>query len=268
MPAKIALVFDSTGGFNQCAGIYIQILAAVEITQETDTPEQIAEEVFKRQVARPFPVDFDTGVCDKFQFNCIRDVRCVIHHVVKPKYQPIICEHLGFCGVNRLGLMVAISRKAFDFFELTLPAFASDPDTPFAYLVERKHHPRQQVDCLSDENHITGKGIAGCVFEFSGAWRLQDERVRCEGLSTEHRAVVWYWGFKAFGVDAPVWELTLFFALLLTADTRNVPQDVSESAAEDVAFVVWHLQRFLDGIGESVACESEVLEHAKIRFLL
>ena len=38
-------------------------------------------------------------------------------------------------------------------------------------------------------------------------------------------------------------------------------QDVSESAAEDVAFVGGHLQRFLDGIGEAVAREAEVLEH-------
>ena len=85
--------------------------------------------------------------------------------------------------------------------------------------------------------------------------------MRCEGLSTEHRAVVGDWGFKAFGVDASVLELALLFALLLTADTRDVPQDVSEPAAEDVAFVVWHLQRFLDGVGEAVLCEVEVLKH-------
>ena len=34
--------------------------------------------------------------------------------------------------------------------------------------------------------------------------------------------------------------------------------------AENVVFVLWYLQRFLDGIGESVACKSEVLEpHGK-----
>ena len=85
--------------------------------------------------------------------------------------------------------------------------------------------------------------------------------MRCERLSTEHRAVVWYWRFKAFGVDTSVWKLTLLLALLLTAGTRNIPQDVSESAAEDVAFVGRHPQRFLDGVCEAVAREAEVLEH-------
>ena len=30
---------------------------------------------------------------------------------------------------------------------------------------------------------------------------------------------------------------------------------------EDVTFVGWHLQGFLDGVGEAVAREAEVLEH-------
>ena len=86
--------------------------------------------------------------------------------------------------------------------------------------------------------------------------------MRCEGLAAEERAVVWYRCFKALGVNAPVWELTLFCARFFRlADASDVAQDVSESAAEDVAFVVWHLQRFLDSIGEAVACEAEVLEH-------
>lgn len=85
--------------------------------------------------------------------------------------------------------------------------------------------------------------------------------MRCERLSTEHRAIVRDRRFKAFGVDASVWKLTPFFALLFTADAGDVAKDVSESAAEDVAFVVRHLQRFLDGVGEAVACEAEVLEH-------
>ena len=83
--------------------------------------------------------------------------------------------------------------------------------------------------------------------------------MRCEGLPAEHGTVVGDWGFKASGVDTPVWELTLLLTLLFTADTRNIPQDITESAAEDVAFVGWHLQRFLDGVGEAVLCESEVL---------
>ena len=32
-------------------------------------------------------------------------------------------------------------------------------------------------------------------------------------------------------------------------------------AAENVAFVSWHLQRFLDGVCEAVTCESEILKH-------
>ena len=42
-------------------------------------------------------------------------------------------------------------------------------------------------------------------------------------------------------------------------------EDVSEPAAEDVAFIGGHLQRFLDGVGEAVACEAEVLEHYRNR---
>ena len=234
----------------------------MEITQETDTPEQVAEEVFKRQIARPFPVDFDTGVCDKFQFNRIRDMsaRLASHRQVQESVHRLLASRFLRCKSSDWR-MATVSGKAFYFFELTLPALTSESDASFAYLVERKHHPRQQVDCLADENHITGEGIVGCVFEFSGAWRLEDERVRCEGLSAEHRTVVGDWGFKAFGVDASVWELALLFAhdCCSLADTRDVPQDVSESAAEDVAFVVWHLQRFLDGVCEAVLCEAEVL---------
>ena len=51
------------------------------------------------------------------------------------------------------------------------------------------------------------------------------------------------------------------FALFFTADAGDVSEEVSESAAEDVAFVCWHPQRFLSGVCESVAGEAEVLEH-------
>ena len=86
----------------------------------------------------------------------------------------------------------------------------------------------------------------------------------CEGLSSEDRAVVWDWGFKAFGVDALVWERTLCFAFCFASDAGDVAEEISESAAEDVALVAWHLQGFFDGIGEAVACETEVLEHGGI----
>ena len=86
--------------------------------------------------------------------------------------------------------------------------------------------------------------------------------MRCEGLAAEHRAVVWDGCFKAFGVDAAVGGLTLFLTrCLCPADAGDVSEDVSESAAEDVAFVGWHLERLLDGIGEAVARKAEVLEH-------
>ena len=80
-------------------------------------------------------------------------------------------------------------------------------------------------------------------------------------LTAEDNAILWHGGFKAFGVDASFWGLTPFFTLLFTADTGDIAQDVSESAAEGVAFVLWHLQRFSGGVGESVACEAEILEH-------
>ena len=86
--------------------------------------------------------------------------------------------------------------------------------------------------------------------------------MRCERLAAEHRTVGWDGCFKAFGVDAPIRELTLLLArVLCAADAGDVAEDVSESAAEDVAFVGWHLQRFLDGVGEAVACEAEIFEH-------
>ncbi len=44
-------------------------------------------------------------------------------------------------------------------------------------------------------------------------------------------------------------------------ETGDASQDISQSTTEDVALVSGHLQRLLDGVGESVAGESEVLEH-------
>ena len=118
------------------------------------------------------------------------------------------------------------------------------------------------MDRLADENHLTSEGIAGGVVLFWGAWRFKDKRVRCERLTAEHRAVGWDWGFKAFRVDTPVGEFALFLTrFLCPADAGDVAEDVSEPTAEDVAFVAWHLQRFLGGVGEAVAREAEVLEH-------
>lgn len=61
--------------------------------------------------------------------------------------------------------------------------------------------------------------------------------MRCKRLSSEDRAIVGDWRFKAFGVNAFIGDLAMLFALLFTADTRDVPQEVPESATEDVAFV-------------------------------
>lgn len=86
--------------------------------------------------------------------------------------------------------------------------------------------------------------------------------MRSERLTAEHRTVVWHWRFKTFGIDAPLWELTLFRTRFFRiADAGDVAEQVSEPAAEDVAFIFWHLQRFLDGVCEAVLCEAEVLEH-------
>ena len=93
--------------------------------------------------------------------------------------------------------------------------------------------------------------------------------MRCERLAAEHRTVGWHRCFKAFGVDAAVGGLTLFLArVLCAADAGDVAEDISEPAAEDVAFVGRHLQRFLGGVGKAVLRESEVLEHSGIRLLL
>ena len=118
------------------------------------------------------------------------------------------------------------------------------------------------MDRVPDEDHLTSEGIAWGVVLFRGAWRFEDKRVRCERLAAEHRTVVWNGCFKALGVDAAVGELTFFLARFFrVVNTSDIAEDVSEPAAEDVAFVGRHPQRFLDGVGEAVACEAEVLEH-------
>ena len=59
----------------------------------------------------------------------------------------------------------------------------------------------------------------------------------------------------------------MVLTLLLGPNAGGLPEDVPESAAEDVAFVGGHLERFLDGIGEAVAREAEVLEHGQLNNL-
>ena len=74
-------------------------------------------------------------------------------------------------------------------------------------------------------------------------------------------------GFKAFGVDTSIGKLALRLAVFRATDTCNVAQYIAEPAPEDVAFVLWHPQRFLDSVGEAIACESEVFEHEQWIFI-
>ena len=85
--------------------------------------------------------------------------------------------------------------------------------------------------------------------------------MRGKRLASEDGAIVGNGGFKAFGVDALPRKPTLVVAFPSIADARNFSQEVSEPAAEDVAFVSGHLQRFLDGVGEAVVGETKVGEH-------
>ena len=85
--------------------------------------------------------------------------------------------------------------------------------------------------------------------------------MRRKGLTAEHRALSRDGCFKTFRIDASLWEFTMLFTLLFTPDTGNIAQDVSEPAAEDIAFIAGHLQWFLDGIRETVACKSKFLKH-------
>lgn len=159
-------------------------------------------------------------------------------------------------------------RKAFYLLKVALAAFVPEPDAPFPHLVEGEHYPRQQVYRLADEDEIAGEGIPRRIVAFPGAGRFKDKRVRGKRLTSEDRAIVGDGGFKAFGVDALPRKPTLVVAFPLIADARDFSQQVSEPAAEDVAFVSGHLQRFLNGVSEAVAGEAEVREHGGVGRLL
>ena len=87
--------------------------------------------------------------------------------------------------------------------------------------------------------------------------------MRRKRLTAEDRAILRHRRFKALGINASVGELALCLARICIANTSDVAKRISESAAEGVAFILRESQRFSDGIGEAVACESEVLEHGK-----
>ena len=80
-------------------------------------------------------------------------------------------------------------------------------------------------------------------------------------LTSEDGTVVGHGGFKALGIHALSGKLTLIAASPLITDAGDFAQEISQLAAEDVAFVSRHRQRFLDSVGEAVACEAEVVEH-------
>ena len=155
-------------------------------------------------------------------------------------------------------------REAFHLVKLALSTFASETDAPFAYLMEGEHQPRQQVNYLTDENQIAGEGIARRIFQFSGARWFEDKRVRGKRLASEDGAIVGDGGFKAFGINALLWKLTLLLALARTVDAGDASQDISQSSTEDVALVSGHLQRLLDSVGEAVAGKAEVWEHGGV----
>ena len=156
--------------------------------------------------------------------------------------------------------------EAFDLIELTLPAFVSKSDPLFPYLIEGEHHPRQQMDCVADERQVASESIPRGIVQFAGSWWLKNKRMRCEGLTPEHRTVIGDWRFKAFGIDTSIGKLALRLAVFRATDTCNVAQHIAEPAPENVAFVLWHLQRFLDGVGEAIAREAEVFEHGFLAF--
>ena len=138
-----------------------------------------------------------------------------------------------------------------------------ESDAFFTDFIESERHPGQHVNGVADEDEVAGEGIAGCVVLFPGEGWFEDEGVWCERLSSEDRAIVGDRGFKALRVDALRWVFAAVSTFLFLSDAGDVAECVSESASEDVGFIGWHPQWFLDGIRESVLGEFEVLEHGR-----
>ena len=206
-------------------------------------------------------VDFDTGGCDKFEFNRISRVGRGLHHIGEAEDSSFVRQGLGLCGVNCLGRVVLPRGEAFHLLQLAPSTSSSVADAPPTYLMEGVHHPGQQINCLADEDQIAGEGIPRRIVAFPGARRFKDEWVGGKRLASEDGTVFGDGGFKALGIHALTRKLTLIAASPLIADAGDFAQDVSQLAAEDVAFVSRHRQRLLDGVGEAVACEAEVGEH-------
>ena len=235
----------------------------MEVAQQTDTAEQAADEVFKPEIARPVSSDFDTGRRKKFELDPMSDMGDGTYHIVRTKDYPFARQHLRLRRVNHLRRVIFACRETFDAIKTAPSTFTSETDTSFAYLVESKHHPRQQVDCLTNQNQVTGECIPRRVCEFTSPRRLKDKRMRRKRLTAEDRAILRHRSLKALGINALLRELAHCLARICIANTSDVAERISELAAEGAAFVLREPQRFMDGIGEAVACESEVWEHGR-----
>ena len=233
----------------------------MEVIQQTDTAEQVADKVFKPEIARPVSSDFDTRRRKKFQFDPMSNIGDSTYHIVRTENYPFTSQHLRLRRVNHLRRAVFARRQTFDAIKTAPPALTSKTDTSFAYLVESKHHPRQQVDSLTDQNQVTGECIPRRVCEFTSPRWLKDKRMRRKRLTAEDRAILRHRRFKALGINASVGELAHCLARICIANTSDVSKRISKSTAEGVAFVLGESQRFLDGVSEAVAGKAEVLEH-------
>ena len=233
----------------------------MEVAQQTDTTEQIADEMFKPEIARPASSDLDTRRCEEFEFDPVRGVRGGLHHIVRTEDYPFARQHLRLRRVDHLRRVIFAYWETFDAIKTAPSTFTRKSDAFLPHLVEGEYHPRQQIDGFTDEDQVAGKCIVRRVCEFPGPWRFEDKGVRCKRLPAKDWTLVRHWRFKASGVNALVRELTLCITLIRIADASDVAERVSELAAEGVAFVLREPQRFMGGIGEAVACEAEVLEH-------
>ena len=235
----------------------------MEVAQQTDTTEQIADEMFKPEIARPASSDLDTRRCEEFEFDPVRGVRGGLHHIVRTEDYPFARQHLRLRRVDHLRRVIFAYWETFDAIKTAPSTFTRKSDAFLTHLVEGEYHPRQQIDGFTDEDQVAGKCIVRRVCEFPGPWWFEDKGVRSKRLTAEERAIVRHRGFKTSGVDASVGELALCIACLYIANTSDVAKRISESAAEGVAFILRESQRFSDGVGEAVAGKSEVLEHGR-----
>ena len=261
-PTKMGFMCNGVSSLEQVRNIYVKILSAVKVTQRTDTAEQVADEVFKAEVTRPASSDLDTGWCEKFEFDPIQGVGIVmLYNIIWTKDCPSTSQHLRLRRVNYLRRVIFARRETFDAIKAAPSAFTSESDTSFTYLVESKHHPGHKVDRRTDKDQIADKRIARRVFKFPSARRFKDKGVRRKRLTAEERAILRHRRFKALGINALLRELARCLARICIANASDLAEGVSESAAEDIAFVLREFQRFLDSISEAIVGKAEVLEH-------